>query len=311
VGGFPVSDAEMVFNIFFYGLLGAFLAFVGLANYLEGRQAESDQVGSAPSQPRSRGFAVWEAHEGLLEGALRGLAQALNPEAAARPTLTLPTAESRRSLGAVDGMRRGRAVRVSIRSFAADGSLQIVLCCQGMWGVPPFPIRGEGLVAASATGQPTGAQRLLADPDLAAVARSLLGSRGVKTLELGPEAELRLDLKPSAWREALRERDGQADADEGQRAADHLLDLLDQLVRLVDAAERVGANEASDPLGLRVAPRAVGGGRCPFCRDDVHDGEGRACPRCGTAQHADCWDEAGGCTTLGCRGRAASRGRVR
>ena len=45
--------------------------------------------------------------------------------------------------------------------------------------------------------------------------------------------------------------------------------------------------------------------RCPACHDSLTT---RACPECGTSQHAECYD-AHGCTTLGCKGSGEARER--
>ncbi len=58
---------------------------------------------------------------------------------------------------------------------------------------------------------------------------------------------------------------------------------------------------------------ARSGAVCPYCRDAAAEGDAgvAACEACGTVHHADCLEEAGGCTVLGC-GRSARRsGRVR
>lgn len=44
--------------------------------------------------------------------------------------------------------------------------------------------------------------------------------------------------------------------------------------------------------------------RCALCHDDLTPGAAQGCPVCGTATHAECAAEAGGCPTLGCRGVA-------
>lgn len=39
---------------------------------------------------------------------------------------------------------------------------------------------------------------------------------------------------------------------------------------------------------------------CPLCREDLASLEPRTCEACGTAFHAACFDELGGCAILGC-----------
>jgi TM2 domain-containing membrane protein YozV len=41
---------------------------------------------------------------------------------------------------------------------------------------------------------------------------------------------------------------------------------------------------------------------CPYCRSEIGDAEEerKDCPGCGTAHHADCFAENGGCTIFGC-----------
>jgi hypothetical protein len=56
------------------------------------------------------------------------------------------------------------------------------------------------------------------------------------------------------------------------------------------------------------------GQRCPFCFDLFEETVGdptRDCPRCHTRLHAECWEEHGGCTALGCRGATGIRLRPR
>lgn len=54
------------------------------------------------------------------------------------------------------------------------------------------------------------------------------------------------------------------------------------------------------PPTLSVSPRAQEGpGLCPFCRDTL-ESDLRACPRCDTQHHSECFDLYGGCTILGC-----------
>lgn len=43
--------------------------------------------------------------------------------------------------------------------------------------------------------------------------------------------------------------------------------------------------------------------RCPYCHDDVEGG--LTCSGCQAMLHAECWEELGGCGTLGCGGGSA------
>ncbi|MCA8923511.1 MAG: hypothetical protein KDD82_16970 [Planctomycetes bacterium] len=60
--------------------------------------------------------------------------------------------------------------------------------------------------------------------------------------------------------------------------------------------ERPGIEGA--PLALRA--RGSARLRCAYCHDLVR-AETPGCLRCGTRLHGHCWEEAGGCPTLGCR----------
>lgn len=96
-------------------------------------------------------------------------------------------------------------------------------------------------------------------------------------------------------------------------------DLLRTFRSLLDAAALCGRAQVELPK-IKLRPRVgtfawTGGGAaalCPYCRDGIaEDGEGAAaCDRCGTAHHAECLAEAGGCTVFGCGGREADRVRA-
>ena len=45
---------------------------------------------------------------------------------------------------------------------------------------------------------------------------------------------------------------------------------------------------------------------CPYCRDELGSSQPMACPECAASYHGECWDELGGCATLGC-GHSARR----
>ncbi len=51
--------------------------------------------------------------------------------------------------------------------------------------------------------------------------------------------------------------------------------------------------------GVHVRAQRAPGQHCPYCRDDL-DAHPLTCLSCGTLMHAECMEEAGGCTTLGC-----------
>ncbi len=54
--------------------------------------------------------------------------------------------------------------------------------------------------------------------------------------------------------------------------------------------------------GSHLAWSAAGALRCPYCHDtfDCEESGLASCPGCRTIHHGDCFDEAGGCTLLGC-----------
>jgi hypothetical protein len=191
----------------------------------------------------------------------------------------------------------------------------VELTLSGLEGVPaahfdpathPEPINPSRLEPESL--------RLISDPLVRRLVGGLVYEKGVTSLELGPRARLRLELNPWRWRERLIQRPprgtSRADSD-GARAGARVARWLLRLERLAGAAEAALREEGGEGPLVRVDSRG-GDPVCPYCRDGVRpDEEQRACPSCDTRHHGDCWDEAGGCTLLGCRGRAAPRGRVR
>lgn len=53
---------------------------------------------------------------------------------------------------------------------------------------------------------------------------------------------------------------------------------------------------------LRLIGRRAEHARCAYCRDRVAEGAaGVPCEGCGALMHPGCWDELGGCATLGCQ----------
>ncbi len=84
--------------------------------------------------------------------------------------------------------------------------------------------------------------------------------------------------------------------------ATELRRALDRLVTVARACDR----GAPVRLASEVAPDL----RCPWCRDALRPDEpARACPRCATAHHEECFRESG-CTVLGCGARDGP-GRIR
>lgn len=89
-----------------------------------------------------------------------------------------------------------------------------------------------------------------------------------------------------------------------------LLGLFRNMIRLANLCERRRVKVKI--LGSRERFAWTGGGetaRCPFCRDDLQldAPDVTACSRCDTVHHAECIEEAGGCTIFGCGGRASVR----
>lgn len=83
-----------------------------------------------------------------------------------------------------------------------------------------------------------------------------------------------------------------------------------RLADVVEAARAQHAPRASSPAGAvplpvpRLEPRPASDLRCPACHDALDADATTACPACGTALHTTCLAELGGCTALGCAGRA-------
>lgn len=62
----------------------------------------------------------------------------------------------------------------------------------------------------------------------------------------------------------------------------------------------------------RPRPRARSGPagqarRCPYCHQDLLDAPTTSCRRCGTPQHAACWEQHGTCSVHGCGDRRRVR----
>ena len=79
--------------------------------------------------------------------------------------------------------------------------------------------------------------------------------------------------------------------------------VLHDLRRLSSAAEALDFVA----IELKAAPKAADWSErtCPFCHDDLSEGDRVGCEACDTVHHADCFEEIGRCTTLGCAGLRA------
>ncbi|MBX3468838.1 MAG: hypothetical protein KF878_18365 [Planctomycetes bacterium] len=76
----------------------------------------------------------------------------------------------------------------------------------------------------------------------------------------------------------------------------------------VEARVRAGELEAAPQVSSRPVEVAL---NCPFCKADVAEGGTTVeCGGCGTAHHAGCYEEQGGCAVYGCQAKTA-RARVR
>lgn len=98
----------------------------------------------------------------------------------------------------------------------------------------------------------------------------------------------------------------------GSANATRLLETVRALSRVASLCQRVEVNTKIKILGEQKAFAWTYGGkkaRCPYCRDDVNPqgDDVSACPACRTLHHAECLDEAGGCTVLGCSNSRAGR----
>jgi len=98
----------------------------------------------------------------------------------------------------------------------------------------------------------------------------------------------------------------------GRVNAVQLLETVRALSRVAALCEREEVSTKIKILGEQKAFAWTYGGksaRCPYCRDDLNpQGEDvSACPDCRTLHHAECLDEAGGCTVLGCANSKAGR----
>lgn len=130
------------------------------------------------------------------------------------------------------------------------------------------------------------------------VVERLFERPGAQRLELGPGlARLELELDLGQLRAWVRARSlAPTTAGDGAIVAAHLRAILEQLEAL------------TRPVAPELSLTAIqGAATCPWCKEDLPADLVPAlrCGGCGTAHHAACLEEAGGCTVLGCRARAA------
>lgn len=84
----------------------------------------------------------------------------------------------------------------------------------------------------------------------------------------------------------------------------HYRIVLDALADLASAVEKPSVDvqvHAADSTKVR----------CAYCHGDLVEADLVACEQCGTRLHGACWEENGGCPTLGCTGRKPARVGVR
>lgn len=142
----------------------------------------------------------------------------------------------------------------------------------------PYDVELEGDETAQAR-----AAAALRSPAMKSALGALFGDLGVTGLRVAA-GEVSLEYWPS-------------DIDLAPPRVDRVLDLLR---RVAKACERA----AEAPLVTHVELRAAASkpGRCPYCRDALDPAQEAvvACADCHTEHHAECFDELGRCTTLGC-----------
>jgi hypothetical protein len=73
----------------------------------------------------------------------------------------------------------------------------------------------------------------------------------------------------------------------------------------VRAEELEGGDKAAAAVNLLKAHEAQPDATCPFCKAATADDPTVSCDSCGTAHHAGCWEEQGGCSVYGCASRDA------
>jgi hypothetical protein len=256
--------------------------------------------------------AVWELHGPLMYGALEGLRDALEPEGELAPRLIRHMDPD--WTGRVEGAYRGRPVRASVRpGLSPEAPISVELELGDLRGVSYLFVDRATFQRMDATLFPPVALRLISDTPVRRLVSALLNEEGAASLELGAEARLCLELAPKRWREAL-DREPPAGTRRSHpyraRAGAQMVRWLEVLERLARAAEASSGVVGVETPGVRVDARPSDP-ICPYCRDDVGDEDSRACTVCETRHHAACWEEAGGCTLLGCRGRPRQAQRER
>jgi hypothetical protein len=187
---------------------------------------------------------------------------------------------------------------VQVDNPVADFTAEDEGVLDGLWrwmGASSSKVVGQGV---KLTGANAGtASKLFQRSDLLAVVRRLLELPGEQRGVRLQGRRLRLERRASG---------GVVDA----------ADLERTFRSLLRAAALCGREQVELPK-IRLRPKVgtfawTGGGAaalCPYCRDGLAaDGDGAAaCDRCGTAHHAACLEEAGGCTVFGCDGGREAR----
>lgn len=89
---------------------------------------------------------------------------------------------------------------------------------------------------------------------------------------------------------------------------ERLLDVFRTLGRIARVCQRTEVH-VNGLSGAHFAWGEGGSMRCPYCHDGYAPDESdlTSCPGCRTLHHGECFDEAGGCTLLGCTRSRAER----
>ena len=242
----------------------------------------------------------WTTHAPLLKGALVELASAVG----GRLQQPVPPDMWCR----VEADFAGRGLDVAVRPGLTPGAdVELELRLRGWRQVPYLWIDRRSYDRLNASAFPPAALRLLADDDVRRRVSGLLNIPGAQHVELGSEARLSLRLTAATWRGLLdRER---SEASYAESASQQLQRWLTGLSGLGLAAEAASGLESQALPGVSVAGRDSAT-ICPYCREAPAELDVTRCPACATAHHTVCWDEAGGCTILGCRERSPARPRT-